>query len=145
MTDHLPDCIVPDFDKGRWICICNQLRACEARVAATFHVVRQDDIKQWERFARDQFDAGYADGQQQVFAHHPEWWTVTGLCKPDCAACRRLTELITEWEDGYEKGLDAAREAVRGVNWFNDEGKMLSAIVATADSIAAIDALMEQP
>ena len=32
MTDHLPECIVPDFDKGRWICICNQLRACEDRV-----------------------------------------------------------------------------------------------------------------
>ena len=40
--------------------------------------------------------------------------------------------------------LDAAREAVKGVNWFNDEGKMLSAIVATADSIAAIDALREK-
>tara|TARA_R110000868_G_scaffold214301_1_gene464377 strand:+ start:666 stop:887 length:222 start_codon:yes stop_codon:yes gene_type:complete len=39
---------------------------------------------------------------------------MTGLCKPDCAACRRLTELITEWEYGYEKGLDAAREAVVG-------------------------------
>ena len=35
----------------------------------------------------------------------------------------------------------AAQEAVRGVNWFNDEGLLLSAIVATADSIAAIDAL----
>ena len=77
MTEHLPECLVPDFDKGLWICICNQLRACE----------------------------------QRVFALHPEW-TMTGLCKPDCSACRRLTELITEWEDGYEKGLDAAREAV---------------------------------
>ena len=81
--------------------------------------------------------------EERVFALHPEW-TVTGLCKPDCAACRRLTELITEWEYGYEKGLDAAREAVKSVNWFNDEGKMLSAIVATADSIAAIDALREK-
>ena len=80
MTDHLPECLVPDFDKGRWSCICNQLRACE----------------------------------QRVFALHPEW-TMTGLCKPDCAACRRLTELITEWEDGYEKGLGAAREAVSAV------------------------------
>ena len=42
---------------------------------------------------------------------------------------------------GHDAGLDAAREAVKGVNWFNDEGKMLSAVVATADSIAAIDAL----
>ena len=32
MTEHLPECLVPDFDKGLWVCICNQLRACEARV-----------------------------------------------------------------------------------------------------------------
>ena len=32
MTDHLPECLVPDFDQGLWICICNQLRACEQRV-----------------------------------------------------------------------------------------------------------------
>ena len=38
----------------------------------------------------------------------------------------------------------AAREAVKGINWFNNEGMMLSAIVATADSVAAIDALMEE-
>lgn len=42
---------------------------------------------------------------------------------------------------GHRDALDAAREAVKGVNWFNDEGKMLSAIVATAESLAAIDAL----
>ena len=140
MTElHYPECY-ETFALPRTCAVCAALRDCEARVARAFHVVRQDDIKQWERFSRDQFDAGYADGQQQVFALHPEW-TVTGLCKPDCAACRRLTELITEWEYGYEKGLDAAREAVKGVNWFNDEGKMLSAIVATAESLAAIDAL----
>jgi hypothetical protein len=52
--------------------------------------------------------------EERVFALHPEW-TVTGLCKPDCAACRRLTELITEWEHGYEKGLDAARDAVKAL------------------------------
>ena len=32
MSEHLPECLVPDFDKGLWICICNQLRACEDRV-----------------------------------------------------------------------------------------------------------------
>ena len=42
---------------------------------------------------------------------------------------------------GHRDALDAAREAVKGVDWFNDEGKMLSAIVATAESLAAIDAL----
>ena len=46
---------------------------------------------------------------------------------------------------GWNEALDAAREAVKGVNWFNDEGKMLNAIVATADALAAIDALREKP
>ena len=40
--------------------------------------------------------------------------------------------------------LDAAREAVENVNWFNDNGQMMSAIVATADALAAIDALLEE-
>ena len=46
--------------------------------------------------------------------------------------------------EAYQRGLDAAREAVKGVNWFSDEGKMLSAIVATAESITAIDQLREK-
>ena len=79
--------------------------------------------------------------EQRVFALHPEW-TMTGLCKPDCAACRRLTELITEWEYGYEKGLDAAREAVVVLCWRTQyEG-----FVSTVDPmrvLAAIDALAE--
>ena len=35
MTDHLPEChtsMIPDFHNERWICICDQLRACEQRV-----------------------------------------------------------------------------------------------------------------
>ena len=48
------------------------------------------------------------------------------------------------YSDGVREALNAAREAVKGVNWFNDEGKMLSAVVATADSIAAIDALRKE-
>jgi hypothetical protein len=56
-------------------------------------------------------------------------------CAEKVAAAYRL---------GHNDALDAARKAVKGVNWFNDEGKMLSAIVATADSIAAIDALRKK-
>ena len=82
MNEHLPECPV------------------EKRLRAGRAVVSQTCICAALRACED-----------RVFALHPEW-TVTGLCKPDCAACRRLTELITEWEYGYEKGLDAAREAV---------------------------------
>lgn len=35
MNDHLPECsnsMIPDFHNERWICICDQLRACEQRV-----------------------------------------------------------------------------------------------------------------
>lgn len=50
------------------------------------------------------FDRGYQQGQQDIFAFHPEW-TVTGMCKPDCLPCQRLTELINERSAGYEEGL----------------------------------------
>ena len=60
MPDHLPECLVPDFDKGLWICICNQLRACEERVRgeeqqrieAALKSVGQHDAA-WELAIRD--------------------------------------------------------------------------------------------
>ena len=62
MTEHLPECWAKhDSDPPAW-CICEELRACEDRVARAFHVVRTDDTKQWEKTARNQFDEGYADG-----------------------------------------------------------------------------------
>jgi hypothetical protein len=51
-----------------------------------------------------------AEAGAAVFAFHPEW-TVTGMCDPDCLACRRLTELITEREKGYEEGKADAEQA----------------------------------
>ena len=42
-SNHLPECLLPDFDKGRWVCICHLLRACEQRMldddvlAAAYH------------------------------------------------------------------------------------------------------------
>ena len=50
MTEHLPECLVPDFDKRLWICICNQLRACEER------------IKTHEGCADAEHIEGYVDG-----------------------------------------------------------------------------------
>jgi len=32
MSDHLPECLVPDFTKGFWVCICKQLRRCAERI-----------------------------------------------------------------------------------------------------------------
>lgn len=61
---HLPECWASEpSDPEAW-CICDELRACEDRVAKAFHVVRKDDTNKWERFSRDQFDAGYADGKE---------------------------------------------------------------------------------
>ena len=51
-----------------------------------------------------------AEAGAAVFAFHPEW-TVTGMCDPDCLACRRLAELITEREKGYEEGKADAEQA----------------------------------
>ena len=33
MTEHLPECLTPlDANRGFWLCICKELRACEQRV-----------------------------------------------------------------------------------------------------------------
>ena len=75
MTEHLPiqrwtkiftrhpaSEVLPN-ENGEYVTYADHLaalRACEDRVATAFHVVRKNDTKQWERFSRDQFDAGYA-------------------------------------------------------------------------------------
>ena len=79
--------------------------------------------------------------EQRVFAFHPEW-TTTGMCKPDCAACRRLTELINERQDGYKEGLDAAREAVAALLAYESP---MGPLIRTMAALAAIDALREKP
>ena len=81
--------------------------------------------------------------EERVFALHPEW-TMTGLCKPDCAACRRLTQLITEWECGYEKGLDAAREAIAALGTEREIRSPSSLEIDIHAALAAIDALKEK-
>jgi hypothetical protein len=45
MTEHLPECLVPDFEKGLWICICNQLRACEQRVLGAAALRVEESLK----------------------------------------------------------------------------------------------------
>lgn len=53
MSDHLPECLLPDFDKGVWVCCCAQLRACQERVWKSAHleedaliqVVRQETLQ----------------------------------------------------------------------------------------------------
>ena len=58
------------------------------------------------------------------------------------AALKFVGQHDAAWELAVrDRALRDAREAVEAVNWFNDEGKMLSAVVATANSISAIDAL----
>lgn len=44
MNDHLPECLLPDFEKGVWVCCCPQLRACEQRVFQEQIVGRQHDM-----------------------------------------------------------------------------------------------------
>lgn len=50
MSDHIPECLLPDFEKGVWVCCCAQLRAFEQRIHAQ-HLARDlDDI----RFGREE-------------------------------------------------------------------------------------------
>lgn len=61
MSEHLPECFEA-WQIARKCNICDALRACEERVARAFHVVRRDDVAEWEKLSLDNFDAGYADG-----------------------------------------------------------------------------------
>lgn len=65
---HRPECPMRTKDAicCSLACICASLQACEDRVARAFHQLRKDDHREWERFARDQFDAGYADGMNDA-------------------------------------------------------------------------------
>ena len=65
MTEHLPECF-ERWQIQRKCNICDALRACEERVARAFHQARADDRVEWARFARDQFDAGYAAAISQA-------------------------------------------------------------------------------
>ena len=64
MTEHLPECLVPDFDKSLWICICNQLRACEARVSAFYSAEIERQGAQWEKSCRQFYRSGSDDGRE---------------------------------------------------------------------------------
>ena len=100
MNDHLDECPEVFIDcygtlcdcEYSHFCICDALRACEARVTALATPETVMQANYW-----------YEQGQRDVFAYHPEW-TVTDMCKPDCLPCQRLTELITEREKGFDSG-----------------------------------------
>lgn len=62
MSEHLPECFAVKPHTFIYVCICERLKDCEDRVSKAFHVVRRDDMAKWEKFARDQFDAGYDAG-----------------------------------------------------------------------------------
>ena len=110
-------------------------------VAANAHPVRPDEATHYLHLVTyADHVAALAEAEQRVFAFHPEW-TMKGMCKPNCAACRRLTELITEWEYGYKQGLDAAREAVAAMNI---DYMSYGAVVQQDEALAAIDALRER-
>ena len=79
-----------------------------------------------------------AEAGAAVFAFHPEW-TVTGMCDPDCLACRRLTELIAEREKGYEEGkADAAAPRILTADDrldYDEDGEVDESVVRNADMV----------
>jgi len=42
VTSHLPECLLADFDDGKWTCICAYLRSCEIRVRTECGASRTD-------------------------------------------------------------------------------------------------------
>jgi hypothetical protein len=96
--DHLPECLIPD--PGDWVvymCICDRLRACEARVE---RVTREDDNRAlWDN---RQWNAALDSARDAVAA----------LSKPDFHWAN-ATDGQCGIEVGYEHAL-AAIDALRG-------------------------------
>ena len=93
MTEHLPECLTPmDANRGFWLCICKELRACEKRAVLHAELRWKADEEEVQQIT---FQDGYKQGQRNVFAMHDKW-TVTGVCEQNCLGCRRLTELLNE-------------------------------------------------
>ena len=142
--DHLPECLVPDFDNARWVCICSQLRACERRA-------RED-----ERHDR---------GIPTMTDHLPECCLAPHVCDVNlCQRChsfcicnqlRACEERVHETAyqagkayglnvNGYTRGLDAARKAVEGLDLHGcmPRGSIRCNCIVTS-ILAAIDALRD--
>lgn len=78
MTDHLPECLLPDFDKGGWVCICHLLRVCERRVQARYSAyLNADDEGSYAAGFRDALDAAEAAVAEWISytfpAFRPSW------------------------------------------------------------------------
>lgn len=101
MTEHLPECLVPDFDKGLWICVCNQLRACERRV--------REDERSSNFTPDDHSDAmteaaanAYARAIAAVVALEPRLRVTLREGGYDCCGCSTLDELYLDVIDALK-------------------------------------------
>lgn len=71
MTDHLPEChtsMIPDFHNERWICICDQLRACQQRMALQYLITDREQQEAEERA----YAAGLESARQVVETYAQE-------------------------------------------------------------------------
>ena len=123
---HDPLCEANEYGET-YDCDCRKIRR-----------VREDERSKavWQRDRL--WGEGYAAALRDVFGFHPEW-TVTGMCKPDCPACLRLTELINERSEGYKEALRDAVDAVKAlppVRTFSGDPA-----VRHDEAVAAIEAL----
>jgi len=59
VSDHLPECLVPDFTKGFWVCICKQLRRCAERT-------RLEDLPAVVEMYNAEYANGFDDGVASV-------------------------------------------------------------------------------
>jgi hypothetical protein len=141
MSEHLPECWAQhESDPPAW-CICDELRACEARVTvlATPETVAQATYW-YEQGQRDALAAAV-----QRVEDMPDWSTTyvsrveviarMRLQAVGSNAQRMLIEHGEDWRGGYDKALDAAREAVANAPMAS------GAFNTKAADLAAIDAL----
>ena len=128
MSSHLPECRVPDFERGRWVCICNQLRACEKRVL------------------EGRPDPGISE--KQAYDNHAIYQNGYEQGKHDCKqthAIRGLKDINRIAARGYDEGQrDALAAAVQRVEalavnpyycedqWYGAETHLVTSQVITA-------------
>ena len=112
MTEHLPECMIPDFENERCICICHALRAHEQRLAREW-VQERSSSDAWMtlRQAALAFDAM----ERQLLGGGCTW--AYGDCPNGsrCPECKRMDDLIQERDQGWSEALTRVLEIIEGL------------------------------
>lgn len=120
-------------------CICNRLRACEQRVLAPLAQVIPPAVNVVQEIANLMDTArkhGFEEGVQAARDADYEAGLKATHEDPNILASY-------SWSQGYDAGLDAARDAVWACRILREDEPANAAMIPVAVALAAIDALRE--